>query len=175
MIVDNLGRLVDGEVATNSFDKVTLGIYFQVNFIFSDSTVVQLTHKIEVNAVIHQVVLARLDIRRRGEINSVRLASLLHLLILSRQPQHIIVELLQIALHDFWRVPRGIACDEHGQHGVPVLLLDVVNHAGHLVQLFRADVRAVGEAEIDERVFALKTLLGERLAVVVHQGEGSSD
>jgi hypothetical protein len=86
------------------------------------------------------------------------------------------MELRQIPLHNLRRIPGRVTRNEHiPQHALAVLLFDRVDHTGHLVQLFGADVRAVREAEVHERVFAFQVCVGEVLAVVVGQVEGAAD
>lgn len=134
-----------------------------------------LTHQIKVNGMINKVILSRLDIRRGGKVHTVLLTRILDLLPLARQAHHVLVKLLQVLFNNGRRVPRGITADEDRQHDVPVPRLDIVNHAGHLVQLFGANVRAVGEAKVDERVLALEAFLGELRAVLVDEVEGPAD
>lgn len=105
--------------------------------------------------MIDEVVLAGLHIRWCGKVNTINLADILDLLPLAGQTNDIIMEVCQILLDDVGGIPRGIACDEDGLQDVPMLFLDIINHSGHLVQLLGADVRTMGEAEVDERVFAL--------------------
>lgn len=136
----------------------------------------RLTHQVEVDAVIHQVILPRLHIRRGREVHPVRLAHILDLLPCAGHAQNIRMELCQIPSDNLRRISRRIARDEHILHDAcAVLLFDLINHAGHLVQLFRADIRAVGEAKVHERVFALQVLLRELLAVVVGHVEVAAD
>lgn len=136
----------------------------------------KLTHQVKVDTVIHQIILPGLHIRRRREVNPIRLANILNLLPRPRHAQNIIMELGQIPPDNLRRVPSRVARDEHTpQHALALLLLDLVDHAGHLVQLLRADVRAVREAEVHQRVLALQVLFRELLAVVIGQAEGSTD
>jgi hypothetical protein len=136
----------------------------------------ELTHQVKVNTVIHQIILPRLNIRRRRKVHAIRLAHILDLLPRPRHTQNIIMELRQIPLHHLRRIPRRVTRDENiPEDTLAVLLFDGVDHAGHLVQLFGADVRAVREAKVHERVFALEVRVGEVLAVVVGQVEGAAD
>lgn len=136
----------------------------------------KLTHKVEVNAVIHQIILPRLHIRRRRKVHPVRLAHILDLLPRPRHTQNILMELRQIPANHLRRIACRITRDEHISHdALAVLLFDLVDHAGHLVQLLGADVWAVGEAKVHERVLALEVLLREVLAVVVGEVEGAAD
>lgn len=128
-----------------------------------------LTHQEKVDRVVYKVVLARLDLLRRGKVYSVLLARLLDIVVGPSQANDILVEVLQIPLNDLRGVPRRIATDEHRPHRLAVLLLDLVNHLGHLVQLFRADIGAVREAKVDQAVFALQIVLRKLLAECVRQ------
>lgn len=126
--------------------------------------------------MIHQIILPGLHIRRRRKVHPVRLANILDLLPRPRHAQDILVELRQIPANHLGGIARRIARDEHVPHdALAVLLFDLVDHAGHLVQLLGADVRAVREAKVHERVLALEVLLREVLAVVVDEVEGAAD
>jgi hypothetical protein len=85
------------------------------------------------------------------------------------------MELLQILLCNLWSISRRIASDEHRSHHITMLCLDIVNHSSHLIQLFRANVGTVCEAKVDQRIFPLQVFLGEGLAVLVDELEGSAD
>ena len=52
---------------------------------------------------------------------------------------------------------------------------DEVDSLSHLHQLIRADVRAVREAEIEQRKLALEVCVTERLAILVNQLPGAAD
>lgn len=135
----------------------------------------ELTHQVKVDAVVDKVVLARQDILRSREVNTESLAGSLDSLVVSGQTDHILMELLQVFLCDFRGISCRIAGDENRSHNIAMLLLDIVNHTGHLVQLLRANVRAVCEAKVDQRVFSFEVLFGEGLAVVINQAEGATD
>ena len=134
-----------------------------------------LTHQVEVNAVVDKIILARQNILGSREVHTESLASSLNLLIISGQTNQIIMKLLQILLCDLRRISRRIASNKHRPHNVSVLVLDIVNHTSHLVQLFRANVRAMCEAKVNKRVFSFERLLGEGLAVLVDELEGPAD
>lgn len=124
--------------------------------------------------MVHQIILSRFDIWRSGEVNSVRFTHILDLLPTSSQANQIRMELLQVRL----QYGRGISCritgDEYRQHDIPFqLLLDDVNHLGHLVQLLGADVGAVCEAEIDEGVSSFQIFRREWLSVMVKELKGT--
>ena len=126
--------------------------------------------------MIHQIILPGLNIRRRRKVHPISLAHILHLLPRPRHPQNIPMELGQIPLHNLRRIPSRVTRNEHiPQNALAVLLLDGVDHTRHLVQLFGADVRAVREAEVHQRVFALEVCVAEVLAVVVGEVEGAAD
>lgn len=109
----------------------------------------QPTHKIKVDTMIHQIILPRLHIRRRREINPISLANRLDLLPRPRQAHQIGMKLLQVLLRHRRRVARRIARDEDRPQHVAARVFHQVDHLRHLVQLFWADVRAVREAEVD--------------------------
>ena len=113
------------------------------------SCTTQHTHQIEVNAVINQVVLARLGILGRAKVHPIRLASILDLLVVARQPNEIRVELGQVFLEYARVVARGVACNHDGEEDVSAFGDDFVVHEGHFVEFVGADVGAVGEAEVD--------------------------
>ena len=125
--------------------------------------------------MINQIILAGLDILRRRKVHSVRLAHALDRVIRPRQTQNVLVKVCQVVLRNLGRVPRRVASDEDRPHDSPMRRLDLVNHASHFVQLFGTDVRTVGEAKVDQRVFALEILFGELMSVVVDEFEGSAD
>jgi hypothetical protein len=62
-------------------------------------------------------------------------------------------------------MPRGISlrvdCDEQGLHLVAQLPKPVERQA-NILQIGRANIRAVGESEIDEKQLAAEILLGAR-------------
>lgn len=107
-------------------------------------------HQVKVDAVVDEVVLAGLDVLGRAEVDAVLLAQRLDLVVGSGQADEPGVELGQVLLQGRWVVARRVAGDEDGEEGrVGVLGLDNVEHLGHLVELFGADVGAAGEAEVD--------------------------
>ena len=98
--------------------------------------------------MIHQIILPRLHVRRRREINPISLADGLDLLPRARQPYQIRMELLEVFLRHRRRIACGVARYEDGSHGVSGGLFDQVDYLRHLVQFFGADVGAVREAEV---------------------------
>lgn len=108
-------------------------------------------HDVEVDAVVDEVVLAGLDVRRRAEVDTVCLADSLDLIVGAREADELGVELGEIAFEHFRLVARRVTGDEDGREGAGALLLHEIIHARHLVQLIGADVRAVREAKVDLR------------------------
>lgn len=109
------------------------------------------THQVEVDAVVHKVILARLRILRRAEVHAVLLANVLDLLIGTSQAHNARMELLQVLAQDLGCVTGRIAGNEDREEKLVVLggLPDLVNDLSHLIQLVRADIGAVGEAKVD--------------------------
>lgn len=110
-----------------------------------------LTHQVEVNAVVHQVILTRLHILGRAEVHAVLTADVLDLLVGTSQANDTRVELLQVLAQDLRGITGRIAGNEDREENLVVLggLLDLLNDLGHLVQLVRADIGAVGETKVD--------------------------
>lgn len=107
-------------------------------------------HQVKVNAVIDEVILSRLDVLGRAEVDAVLLTQRLDLLVSSGQADELGVELGQVLLQSCRVVARGIAGDEDGEEGgIGDLRFDNVEHLSHLVELFGADVGASGEAKVD--------------------------
>lgn len=110
-----------------------------------------LTHQIKIYAVVDQVVLARLDVCRRGKVDPVLLANVLNVFVCASQTDNVWVELLQVGLQDGGSVAGRIAGDENGAQRVARRFLDLVNHLGHLVQFLGANVGTVAEAKVHLR------------------------
>lgn len=110
-----------------------------------------LTHQIEVDTVIHQIILPRLYIPRRAEIHTVLLANVLHLVVGARQADNPFMELLEILAQHLGRITGRIARDKNREEDILAvgLFLHAVDDLGHFVQLVGADVGAVREAEVD--------------------------
>lgn len=126
-------------------------------------------HQIEIDRVIDQVILPGLDPLRRAEIDPVLLAHVLDLLPTARDADDARVELGEVVFQHQRGVAGRVAGDEEGQHGGGALGrggsarakggrgnaefggrgVDEVDDPGELVEFFRADVRAVGETEVD--------------------------
>ncbi len=132
MLLNNLRRLLRTMLPANRLDKIPLGI-----------------HEIKIYTVINEVILAGLDIRRRGEVHAIRLAHGLDLLPGPREADQCGVELSEVGFHHRGRVARRVTGDEDGAQGLGRSRFDEVDHVRHFVEFFGADVRAVGEAEVD--------------------------
>ena len=105
--------------------------------------------------MIHQIIHPRLDPLRRTEIHPIQLTDCLDLLPRARQADHVRMELFQIGLEHRRCVSCRITRYEEGEEGRVLgiaggqSLVDEIEHAGHLVEFFGADVRTVREAEVD--------------------------
>lgn len=110
-----------------------------------------LTHQIEVDTVVDQVVLARLDILGCTEVYPVLLADMLDLLVGASQTTDIRVEFLEVFAQNLRSIADRVASNEHGKEQLVVSssLLDLVNDLGHLVQLVGADIRAMRETKVN--------------------------
>ena len=87
MVVNHLGRRIDRKVATDGLDEIAVGIYPMVSTRACRTpghntrrSFLLHTHQVEVNAVIDQVVLSRLHIRRGAKVHPVGLAYVFNLL-----------------------------------------------------------------------------------------------
>lgn len=132
MIKYDLSSLLGAMLAAERLDEVAIGV-----------------HQVEVDAVVDEVVLAGLDVLGGAEVDAVRLADGLDLVVRARQAHEARVELGEVRLQHPGVVARRVARDEDRHHAPRVLRLHRVEHPRHLVQLLRADVRAVREAEVD--------------------------
>jgi hypothetical protein len=111
--------------------------------------VLQLTHQVKVDAMIHKIILPWLHAARCAKVHSVRLACVLDLIIVARQSNELWVELGEIFLQDLWSIACRIAGNHERKQHFAALLNHLVVHECHLVELVGADVGAVGEAEVD--------------------------
>ncbi len=137
MLQHDPGRALRRVLASDALDEIALGI-----------------HHVEVDAVVDQVVLlVGLDVLRRREVDPVLLADVLDLLPGAGQPDEGGVELHQVRLEHAGGVARRVAGDEYGSERVRGSGLDYVDRFRHLVELVWADVRAVGEAEVDLQIY----------------------
>jgi len=148
MVNHNLRRLIRRKVPSNCLHKITFRIYALSAFIPLHSHLVKLTHQIKVNTVIHEIILARLDTTRRAKVHAVRLAHVLDLFVRARQADKVRVKLVQIVLEHLRLIARRVACNHDREQDSATLLDYFVVHEGHFVEFVRANVGAVGEAEI---------------------------
>jgi hypothetical protein len=135
MRFNNSRRLLGAVLPPNSLDEIALGI-----------------HQVEINTVVDEVVLALLDALGGREVHPIFLAHLFDLVPGARETNEVGVELGEIGSQHGRRVTRGVAGDEDGQQrrgGGRGRGAHDIDHAGHLIELFGADIRAVREAEID--------------------------
>ena len=103
------------------------------------------------------------------------------------------MELGQVFLEHFGCIARGVAGNHDGNENIAALLLDLLVHQSHLVELVGADVRAVREAEVDltccqssvgfsrgflptyQRISAQQVLVRELLPIVINKIEWASN
>ena len=151
MLHDHIGGRVGGILAANAFDEVALGVCTTALAIVHYTLLKSLTHQVEVDTVVHQIVFARVHVLRCAEVHPVLLAHVLDLVVRASQADNISVELLEIRAQHFGGIASGIACNKDRQEDVLALgsLLHLVNNLGHLVQFVGADIRAVREAEVN--------------------------
>ena len=86
--------------------------------------------------------------RRSGEVDAVGFAHCFHLFPGAGEADEGGVEFEEVGFDDGGGVAVGVAGDEDGGQDFAAFGFDNVDHFGHLVELVRADVGAVGEAEI---------------------------
>lgn len=152
MLHDDLGGGIGGILAANALDEVTLGVCTtELAIVRHTIQMMSLTHQVEVDTVVHQIVLARVHVLRCAEVHPVLLAHILHLLVRASQADNVPVELLEIRAQHFGGIASRIAGNKDRQKDVLALgsLLHLVNNLGHLIQLIRADIGAVREAEVN--------------------------
>ena len=169
MLRNDPRRLLRAVRPADSFDKVAFRIYKSGRTVSAPPNqsislasrargAEKHTHQVKINTMIDQVVHPRLHALRRAEVHAVHLAHRLDLLPRARQPDHAGVELLEVGFEDRGGIASGIAGDEDGEErrvGGRARWErneDEVQHLGHFVELFRTDVGAVGEAEVDLEV-----------------------
>ena len=153
MIRYHPSRLIRCEISPNRLDEITFWICTQqmsVNRISlpTKATRQKHTHQIKINAMIHQIILTGLHTRGRTKIHTVRFTRVLDLFVRARQADEIWVELREVLLEDGGCVARRVAGDHEGEQHGAAFGGDFVVHEGHFVEFVRADVRAVGEAEV---------------------------
>lgn len=99
MIQDNLRRLLRTMLTSNSLHEITFRI-----------------HQIEINTVIHKVILALRHVRRRAEIHPIFLADILNLLPGACQANDVVMEFRQVFLENARGIARWIASYEDRDH-----------------------------------------------------------
>lgn len=153
-------------------------------------------HQVKVDAVVHQIVLSWLDVLGCAEVDAVLLAERLDLIIRAGQTNELLMEFTQVILKSLWGITGRIAGDEDGKKCTRCLFFDNIQHGGHLVEFFGADIRASSESEVHlirvnhkhdhfetarlvsltyQRVFALHHLAGKWLSILIDQLKGSSN
>lgn len=132
VIQNDSSSLLRGVLSAQGLDKVALRI-----------------HEVKVDAVINQVVLSWLDILRCAKVDTVLLAESLDLVVCARKANELLVELAEVLLKRGRVVTGGVAGNENGEESIGGLVLDDIEHGGHLVELFGADIGASGEAKVD--------------------------
>ena len=100
MLHYDLRRTLRAMLPPNRFDEITHRI-----------------HHVEIDAVIDQVILSHLRIRRRAEVHPILLAYILDLIPRARQAHEAGVEFFQVGAQHGRGVPGGIAGDEEGEQG----------------------------------------------------------
>lgn len=144
-------------MSSDTFDEITIGVYQLATFFVKrvngqrDRGTERDTHQIEINTMIHQVILPRLHIPRRTKVHPIHLAHLLDLLIRPRQANDLRMELLQIRAQHIRRIAHRITGDKHRQEETLVFrgVVDIVDNRGHFVQFVGTDIRAMCEAKVD--------------------------
>mmetsp|Transcript_12639 Transcript_12639/g.24660 ORF Transcript_12639/g.24660 Transcript_12639/m.24660 type:complete len:315 (-) Transcript_12639:60-1004(-) len=120
-------------------------------------------HEVEEDGVVHQVVL--LVAGRGAEVDAEGLGHLGDVLIAPREADEPRVVVLLVRVEALGRVALGVDRDEHGLHGGDAVgLVHHVEGAAHLLELRGADVRALGEAEVQQHVLAVEVAALARLA-----------
>lgn len=158
MITYNLRRLLCCEVSTDCFNKVAFRI-----------------HQIEVNTMIHQIVLSGLELRWSREIYSILLASILYLIILSCQAYNIIMKLLEVWFQYCRLVASRIAGYHNWEKNIATIRFDSINHVGHLIKFIGTYIGAVCETEIYQRIFPFEILTCEWQAIVIYEIERTAN
>ena len=106
---------------------------------------------------------------RGVEVDAVRFCNLTDLFLAACEPDKSRVELLDIILHLRRIIPTRVHGDEHWLHdrpSIPAFVERVDNH-GDLLQLVRTDVRAEGEAEVEQGPATDEILVRKRMSVLV--------
>lgn len=132
MVQDKCSSLLRRVLSTQCLNKITLRI-----------------HEVEVDAVVHQVVLSGLNVLRCAEVDAVLLAEVLNLIVCTSQANKLVVELAEVFLERLWCITSRVAGNEDGEKCAGGLLFHNVQHGRHLIELFGADIGASGKAKID--------------------------
>ena len=99
--------------------------------------------------MIDEVIIARLGIGWRGEVDAVDLASPLDILVCASQPDQRRMEVLAVCLDRLYCISDWIAGNKHRQDRVfSVRSLNSIDDVGHLVELFRTDVWTIRKSEL---------------------------
>ncbi len=164
MLNNDLSRALRTMLSTYSFDKIAFWVCSSVSYTTIMFYSTHLTHQIEINTVIHQVIHPWLHTLRRTKVHPIFLTHIPDLFPCSRQAHKTWMKFCQIMLQNSRCVSGRITSDEEGQKrsfagrwidegvGADAVLRgggDEIDHVGHLVKLIRADVWTVGEAEVN--------------------------
>jgi len=135
---NDLRRILRTMLPPNRLHKVTLGI-----------------HQIEINTMIHQIILTLLYAFRRTKVHSILFTYILYLFPSACEADDRGVEFGEVGLQDARRVSCRITSYEErekgwegGGGGEKWRGVHKIDHLRHLVELFGADIRAVAEAEV---------------------------
>lgn len=112
---------------------------------------ISLTHQVEVDTVVNQVIFASLDIPGSTEVHPVLLADMLDLIIGTSQAHNTGVELLEVVAQNLRAVAGRVTGNEdrHEDLVITSSFVNLVDDLSHLIQLVRADIRAMRETEVD--------------------------
>ena len=127
--------------------------------------------------MVEQVV-APLDLLGRGlrKVHAVRAARGAHLVVRAGEADEPWMHhrLFKVVLEALRRVARGVNGDEDGLDELTALV-ELLQHARHLCQLLRTDVRALGEAKVEQRPLALEVFARHAIAIPVDEREGPAE
>jgi hypothetical protein len=133
MLQHNPHRTLRCILPANALEEIALGI-----------------HHIEVDTVIHQIILlVRFHIPRCRKVNPVLFAGVLGLVPGTGESDEGGVDLGEVGAQYRGSVACGVAGDEDGAEGVRGFGLNDIDGRGHFVKFVRVDVRVVGEAKVD--------------------------
>ncbi len=105
----------------------------------------------------------------RIEVHAVRFSDLADLVLAAGEPDKARVELLNVILHLRRAIPTWVHSNKHRSHdrsSVPAFVESVDNY-GDLLQLVRTDVRAEGEAKVEQGPATFKVGIRKRLSILV--------